>query len=187
MRLLINIDDDDDDVKLYTPPTRSILPSDKILNIKLPAFEKDGCGGVLFYIFYTASGIFFDFNATQLPIPLGELKYRLYSNLDLLFMPELFRAISDALNQEVNSVEDIKNTQESCFVVSFIIEGEGRQYSSPTITNLFINWLYEKGFFVVEPFSAKQPPYFTDKEDEGFFYLYFLDILPAAKGGSIAD
>ena len=183
MRLLISIGDDDEDTILYTPSARSILPSDKILNIILPAFKK--YGDILSYIFDMASETFFNFNATQLPIPLGELKYKLYNNLDLFFMPELFHAISNSLNQKVNSVEDIKNTQESCFIVSFIIIG--MQSWSLTITNLFVDWLYEKGFCAVEPFNAKQPPYFTDKEDEGFIYFYFLDILPAAKGGSIAN
>ncbi len=171
MRLIIDIDNSD---TLPYNNYMSILPSDKIINVKLPVFM-DTYENILKYIFYTTNTIFFNFNATQLPVPLGELRYRLYANLDLFFMPELMKAVSEALSTNVNSVQDIKDTQESCYVVAFLINSNW----SVTMTNLFVDWLYSKGMTAVESFETMRPPYFTSKEDEEFDYLFFLDIKPS--------
>ena len=170
MRLIINIDNHN---MLPYNNYRSVLPSDKIINVKLPVFL-DTYENILRYIFSTTSTIFFNFNTTQLPVPLGELRYRLYANLDLFFMPELMKAVSEALSYEFNSVQDIKDTQESCYVVAFLISNNW----SVTMTNLFVDWLYSKGMTAVEAFETMRPPYFTLKEDEEFDYLFFLDIKP---------
>ena len=161
--------------------TRSIIPSDTILPITLDSVDRENgesCD-VLSFILCGMSVIFTDYRQTQLPFPIGEIKWKFHRTLDMVFMPVLLQAVSDAISKKVNSIEDIKNRYEGCFVESMIVP----EFNSVILSNLFIEWLYNNGMTAVEPFATEQPPYFNNPEDKDFNYFYFVDVLPVGVMG----